>query len=102
MTAGAVLTIIGGSLQLAGLAVAGIDVRRTRLEYGRERLGTWGQVKEWLGSLRRIFQPQPPVTGTATMVISVDAAGAAFNATVMASPAPDATAAEREQSSSNG
>jgi hypothetical protein len=97
MTAGAVLTIIGGSLQLAGLAVAGLGVRRTRLEYGRERLGTWGQAKEWLGALRRIFQPLPPVTGTATMVISADAAGAAFNATVVAAPAPDATAAEREQ-----
>ncbi|MDQ0710558.1 hypothetical protein QFZ55_000010 [Streptomyces luteogriseus] len=91
MTAGAVLTIIGGSLQLAGLAVAGFGVRRTRLEYGQERLGTWGQAKD------RIFQPLPPVTGTATMVISADAAGAAFNATVVAAPAPDATAAEREQ-----
>lgn len=97
MTAGTVLTVIGGCLQLAGLGIAGLGVRRTRLEHARERLGTWGQTKEWLGALRRMFKPLPPVAGTATMVISADAAGTAFNATVVAAPAPDATAAQREQ-----
>ncbi|MBK3639520.1 hypothetical protein [Streptomyces sp. MBT33] len=97
MTAGAVLNLIGGCLQLVGLGVAGLGVRRTRLEHARERLGTWGQAKEWLGALRRIFKRLPPVAGTATMVISADAAGAAFNATVVAAPASDATAAQREQ-----
>jgi hypothetical protein len=65
MTAGAVLTVIGGCVHLAGLAVAGLGVRRTRLGYGRERPGAWGHAKEWLGALRRIFQPLPPVAGTA-------------------------------------
>ncbi|MEV7887483.1 hypothetical protein ACWD3I_25860 [Streptomyces sp. NPDC002817] len=97
MTAGTVLTVIGGCLQLAGLGVAGLGVRRTRMEHARDRLGTWGQAKEWFGALRRIFEPLPPVTGTATMVVSADAAGAAFNATVVAAPALDATAAQREQ-----
>ncbi|MGW3390734.1 hypothetical protein [Streptomyces cinereoruber] len=97
MTAGTVLTIIGGFLQLAGLSVAGLGVRRTRLEYARDRLGSWGQTKVWLGALLRLFKRLPPVTGTATAVISVDAAGTAFNATVVAAPAADATAAEREQ-----
>jgi hypothetical protein len=97
MTAGTVLTVIGGFLQLAGLAVAGLGVRRTRVERAPERLGTWRQTREWFGALCRIFRRLPPVTGIATMVISTDAAGAAFNATVVAAPAPDATAAQREQ-----
>ncbi|MFJ2090846.1 hypothetical protein ACIOEW_16495 [Streptomyces sp. NPDC087901] len=97
MTAGTVLTVIGGCLQLVGLAVAGFGVRRTRVQHAPERLGVWRQMKEWFGALRRIFKPLPPVAGTATMVISADASGAAFNATMVAAPAPDATAAQREQ-----
>ncbi len=97
MTAGTVLTVIGGFLQLAGLGAAGLGVRRTRMEHASERLGAWDQTKEWLGALRRIFKPLPAVSETATMVISADATGTAFNATVVAAPAPDATTAQREQ-----
>ncbi|MGQ4383380.1 hypothetical protein [Streptomyces sp. SAS_270] len=97
MAAGTVLIVIGGCFQLAGLGAAGIGVRRTRLKHGRERLGAWNQTKEWLGPLSRIFKPLPPVAETATMVIEADVAGTAFNATVVAAPAPDATAPQREQ-----
>jgi hypothetical protein len=98
MTAGTVLTAIGGFLSLAGLAVAGLGVHRTRVEYAPERLGTWDQMKKWPGALRRIFKPLPPVARTTTAVVnSADAVGTAFNETVMAAPAPGATTAQREQ-----
>jgi hypothetical protein len=97
MTAGTVLTVIGGCLQLGGLGVAGLGVRRTRLERAPEQPGTLDQTKKWFGALYRIFKPLPTTAVTATMVSSADAAGAAFNAHVVAAPAPDATAAQREQ-----
>ncbi|MFH8574005.1 hypothetical protein [Streptomyces sp. NPDC017993] len=94
MTAGTVFTVIGECVQLGGLVVAGLGVRRTRLERAPEQPGTFGR---WFGALSRIFKPLPAAAVAATAVSSADVGVTAFGAHVVGAPAPDATAAQREQ-----
>ncbi|MCZ4120276.1 hypothetical protein [Streptomyces sp. H39-S7] len=97
MTAGTVLTIIGGALQLLGLCAAGFGVRRVRREHAQGRLGTRGHVKEWWCAALRFFKMRPPVAATATMAATAPAAAAAFSAAMVAAPPVDATAEQRER-----
>ncbi|MEV6105708.1 hypothetical protein AB0M28_13470 [Streptomyces sp. NPDC051940] len=88
-------TLVGGIVQLVGLALAGVGVRATRLQYGPNRLGIvgtarrlWREVLAGLG--RRQQRPHNVVVGSAAFA----GGGLAFGATGIVGPSPTATLEE--------
>lgn len=92
MSLGTSLVIVGSGLQVLGVITAGDGVRRTRVRYAPEQLGTWGQVKRWVGSLRRIFRRQEPlVVGK----MSTDVPAVGFDGWGLVELGPDSTTEQR-------
>ncbi|MFI6808213.1 hypothetical protein ACIBO6_24900 [Streptomyces luteogriseus] len=95
MSVGTSFLVAGLVFELVGLIVAADGVRRTRVEYAPDRLGTVRQIKKWVCSLARGFRRQTPVAETTVGAMAATAAATAFDAQAEARPGPQATADER-------